>query len=194
MFSSGTEDPGGSAVKWFIVHPPASQSLPEMMSLAKFTFDLSSGWYTTFAGRAGLTVRCSGVHCIKLLLLFTALLTWQKKHMAISALVPSVAQHSTSSLGLQKLSSLMLQLEATVGLVYSIVLTLLEGSSEIPCRLQELGYFRNPSLWWENALSRPCLFRQNTIGFGSIWMFIRYSKFIKWNGMGLLAVLLAGWQ
>lgn len=75
MFSSGTEDPGGSALKWFVLQPPASQSLPEMTSLAKFTFGLSSDWQTTFAGKAGLAVRCSGVPCIKLLLLFTALLT-----------------------------------------------------------------------------------------------------------------------
>lgn len=66
--------------------------------------------------------------------------------MVISALVPSVAQHPTSPLGLQELNSLMLQLQATVGLVYSTVLTLLEGSSEFPCRLQEQDYFRNPSL------------------------------------------------
>lgn len=66
--------------------------------------------------------------------------------MVISALVSSVAQHPTSSLGLQELSSLMLQLEAIVGLVYSMVLTLLEGSSEFPCRLQEKDYFRNPTL------------------------------------------------
>lgn len=36
--------------------------------------------------------------------------------MVISALVSSVAQHPTSSVGLQELSSLMLQLE--VGLLY----------------------------------------------------------------------------
>ena len=60
--------------------------------------------------------------------------------MVTFALASPVAQRPTSSFRLQELSFLMLLLEALVGLVCSRFLTLLEGSSEFPPRLQEPGF------------------------------------------------------